>query len=57
MTRYLDYKPFLDTIKDSAMKTILKYENPNFVDIQNQYKNMLNVSFTNSGKKDFENLI
>ena len=39
------------------MKTILKYENPNFVDIQNQYKNMLNVSFTNCNKKDFENLI
>ena len=57
-TRYWNNKPFLDNIKDSTIKAILKYRNhPGIVAIKNQCKNKDSFSFTEANKKEVEHLV
>ena len=57
ITRYSNNKPFIDNIKDSTMKVILKYRNhPSIAAIRNQCRNSDSFSFTDD-KKEVEQLI
>ena len=51
ITKYSINKPFLDNIKDSTMKAILKYKNhPSILAIRNQCKNRASFNFTEVDK-------